>query len=111
MGITLGRLIERRLQELGMSKAEFGRRISTSRQNVSLILRKESMDTKLLAKICSVLNYNFFQHLSSDAGVSDHLPVSNMPRVKLMIELNDAQQGKLLEMVLGPEQLAVLESL
>lgn len=42
-----------------MTKAEFGRRINTSRQNVNTLLRKESMDIQLLQKIGKVLQYDF----------------------------------------------------
>jgi transcriptional regulator with XRE-family HTH domain len=64
----LGQMIADRLKAIGMNKAEFGRRISTSRQNVSLILRKESMDTKLLQKISEVLDHDFFSALSTKTG-------------------------------------------
>jgi DNA-binding Xre family transcriptional regulator len=56
----LGRLIEWRLTAVGMSKAEFARRINCSRQNVTLIIGKKSMNTDHLAKICRVLDYDFF---------------------------------------------------
>lgn len=46
-----------------MSKAEFGRRIGTSRQNVNTLLRKTSMDTSQLATICKVLSHDFFQYI------------------------------------------------
>jgi transcriptional regulator with XRE-family HTH domain len=65
---TLGQMIDDRLKVIGMTKAEFGRRINTSRQNVSLILRKESMDTKLLQKISVVLDHDFFSDLSRTSG-------------------------------------------
>lgn len=65
---VLGQMIAERLKAIGMSKAEFGRRINTSRQNVSLILRKESMDTKLLQKISEVLDHDFFGDLSTGTG-------------------------------------------
>lgn len=69
------------------------------------------MDTKLLAKICTVLGYNFFEHLISESDILEQGSASKMPKVKLLIELNESQQGKLLELVLGAEQLAALEGL
>lgn len=59
----LGEIIESIIKERGMTKAEFGRRIHTSRQNVNTLLRKASLETKTLSKICRVLRYNFFQHI------------------------------------------------
>jgi transcriptional regulator with XRE-family HTH domain len=60
----VGELITAKLKERGMSKAEFGRRISTSRQNVSLILRKHDIDTGLLRRICEALQHDFFGELA-----------------------------------------------
>ncbi|MEM6273537.1 MAG: helix-turn-helix domain-containing protein, partial [Bacteroidota bacterium] len=60
----LGQLIAARLRELGMSQAEFSRRIHTSRQNVNLILKKETLDSGLLFRISRILQMNFFQLMS-----------------------------------------------
>ena len=60
----LGELLALRLKELGMSKAEFGRRIHTSRQNVSLILQKPSLDTAMLWKISQVVGHDYFLTLA-----------------------------------------------
>ncbi|MEM0996209.1 MAG: helix-turn-helix transcriptional regulator [Bacteroidota bacterium] len=62
MSVHIGKRIEARLIELGMSKAEFGRRINTSRQNVSIILKRTSINTDLLEKVCQVLDYDFYEH-------------------------------------------------
>ena len=60
----LGELIEATLKEMGMSKAEFGRRIRTSRQNVSLILKKKTLDSELIWRIGKVFGEDFFHRLS-----------------------------------------------
>lgn len=60
----LGELITAKLEEKGMSKAEFGRRINTSRQNVSLILQKHDIDTGMLRRICQALQHDFFGELA-----------------------------------------------
>lgn len=62
MSVHIGKRIEARLIELGMTKAEFGRRILTSRQNVSLILQRSSIQVDLLERVCEVLDFDFFQH-------------------------------------------------
>ena len=61
MSVHIGKRIEKRLRELGMSKAEFGRRIETSRQNVSLILERPHIYTDQLQRICEALDFDFFQ--------------------------------------------------
>jgi transcriptional regulator with XRE-family HTH domain len=63
--LHVGQLIEKVLDERGMTKAEFGRRIKTSRQNVNSILQKKSMDTDYLLHICVVLGTNFFATYSA----------------------------------------------
>lgn len=60
----VGKLIEMRMDELGMTKAEFARRIGTTRQNVNSLLNKPSMDTAYLHRIGKALNYDFFRELA-----------------------------------------------
>ncbi len=57
----MGSLIEARLKEVGMTKAEFGRRIHTSRQNVNTLLRKHHVPVDVLAVASRVLKRNFFE--------------------------------------------------
>jgi DNA-binding Xre family transcriptional regulator len=57
-------MIAKVMEERGMTKADFGRRIDTSRQNVSLILKKEHLDTQLLWRICDVLDTDLFDLMS-----------------------------------------------
>lgn len=64
----IGAMIADRLKEIGMSKAEFGRRMNCSRQNVSLIVKKESIDTGVLKRAGKVLGCDFFQMLSDSTG-------------------------------------------
>lgn len=64
MALHIGKLIEKRLEETGMTKAEFARRISKTSQNVYDIFGRETIDTGLLLKISEVLTYDFFQHYS-----------------------------------------------
>lgn len=63
---NIGFTIEQKLNELGMSKAEFGRRIGVPQQNVNRILDKTSIDTDKLATICETLGYNFFKEYTDD---------------------------------------------
>ncbi len=105
MDIHIGRLIEERIKEVGMTKAEFGRRINTSRQNVNTLLRKESLDTRLLKKIGRVLDYDFFRFFlrpgfGPTLGSSEDEPTQG-PIVKLVVELSGLQQEKLLEILFG----------
>lgn len=58
--VNIGLSIEQRLNELGMSKSEFGRKIGIPQQNVNRILEKASIDTDKLTSISEALNFNFF---------------------------------------------------
>lgn len=60
--IHIGSKIAERIKANGMTKAEFGRRINTSRQNVNTLLRKDTLDASLLYQISSVLKFNFFSY-------------------------------------------------
>ena len=61
MEIHIGQLIKARLEETGMKKTEFARRINRSSQNVFDIFQRKSIDTDLLATISHVLECNFFE--------------------------------------------------
>lgn len=58
--IHLGKAIKKRLDELEMTKTEFGRRIGVPQQHVNRIFERDTMETKRLLKVCRALEYNFF---------------------------------------------------
>ncbi len=58
--INIGLSIEQKLNELGINKSEFGRKIGVANQNVNRILEKKSIDTDKLIEISNALGYNFF---------------------------------------------------
>jgi len=62
--VIIGKLIQKRLKERGMSNAEFARRINTHIRNVYDIFHRKSIDTDLLITIGSVLDYDFFRYYS-----------------------------------------------
>lgn len=64
--VNIGLSIEQKLNELGMSKSEFGRKIGVPQQNVNRILDKTSIDTDKLATISEALSYNFFKEYTDD---------------------------------------------
>lgn len=64
--VNIGLAIEQRLNELGMSKSEFGRKIGIPQQNVNRILEKPNIDTEKLITISEALGYNFFEIYSGE---------------------------------------------
>lgn len=107
MGIHIGSLIEARIKALGMTKAEFGRRINTTRQNVNTILRKHSLDAELLQRISLVLKYDFFKYYSitTDEEVATKEPEIERPTIKIVVELPQDAQDQLWEYILKSDQL------
>ena len=75
--VNIGLRIEQRLNELNISKAEFGRLIGIPQQNVNRILDRTNIDTDKLADISEVLNYNFFyDFVPSDIISADHSSIA-----------------------------------
>ena len=69
MALHIGKVIRQHLEEVGMTKSEFARRISTSPQNIYGIFKRKSIDSELLRDISRVLNFDFFQYYSTSALV------------------------------------------
>ena len=65
MKIHIGKLIEEKLNEMGMKKSEFAKRIYKQRQNVNDLLSKESIDTNDLLLVSEVLKFDFFTEYSN----------------------------------------------
>ena len=66
MELHIGKLIKERLEETGMKKSEFARRINRTSQNVYDIFERKSIDTGLLTSISEILNFNFFNPLANN---------------------------------------------
>jgi len=64
MEVHIGQLIKSRLEEVGMKKSEFARRINKTNQNLYDIFTRKSIDTDLLKTISTVLMCNFFASLA-----------------------------------------------
>lgn len=63
-GDSIGSLIRRRLDEKGYSVVWLARQLACSRTNVYKIFEKPHIDTDMLARISTVLDYDFFILLS-----------------------------------------------
>lgn len=68
--IHIGQIVRQHLEDAGMTKSEFARRINTSPQNIYGIFKRQSIDTELLRDISRVLSYDFFQYYASTAMVT-----------------------------------------
>ena len=58
--VHVGEAIDRRRNELGLSKSELGRRIGVPQQHINRILERETMETNRLFKVSEALGFNLF---------------------------------------------------
>ncbi len=58
--VHIGQAIKKRIDELGMTKSEFGRLIGVPQQHINRILERDTMETKKLIKVSQALDFNFF---------------------------------------------------
>lgn len=88
--IHIGEEIRKKVQDIGLSDAEFGRRINTSRQNAQSIYERKSVDILLLSKICKALDFDFLSFYKDD---KEQKSIDNLPKKKakvvIELELND----------------------
>lgn len=66
--IVIGKCIEQRINELGMSKSEFAKKIGVLQPNVGRILESDNIKTDKLVEISNALGFNFFQLYSSNGS-------------------------------------------
>ncbi len=64
MEIHIGKLVRQRLDENGHSVVWLARQLTCSRTNVYKIFEKSHLDTLMLARISTILRYDFFALLS-----------------------------------------------
>ena len=58
--VHVGQAIDKRRNELGLSKSELGRKIGVPQQHINRILERETMETNRLIKVSEALDFNFF---------------------------------------------------
>ena len=58
--VHVGQAIKHRIEELGLTKSEFGRLIGVPQQHINRLLERETMETKKLCKVSQALDFNFF---------------------------------------------------
>jgi ribosome-binding protein aMBF1 (putative translation factor) len=63
----IGEQIKSELEKKGLSVSEFAKRINKSRENCYSIFSRKTIDTGLLLKISTVLEFDFFEQFSKNA--------------------------------------------
>lgn len=78
MQVIIGEVIKKILVSRKMKLKDFAEDLGMARQNVYRIFEKSSIDSDLLIKISSILNYNFFQHFDNQGlDVVSDLPIAS----------------------------------
>jgi DNA-binding Xre family transcriptional regulator len=62
MKVHIGEKIKERAKELRIGPTELATLVSTSKQNVYGIFKRDSIDCSQLEKFCKALNYDFFNY-------------------------------------------------
>lgn len=60
----IGRLIQQKVSESGMTVVAFAQKLSCTRVNAYKIFSKSSIDTETLMRISVILDFDFFKELS-----------------------------------------------
>lgn len=58
--VNIGMEIEKRITELNMTKTDFAKKLGIRQQHVNALLEKPDINTARLAKICEILDFDFF---------------------------------------------------
>jgi transcriptional regulator with XRE-family HTH domain len=96
--VHIGKLIRRHLEEIGMTKSEFARRLDTSPQNIYGIFKRESCDSKLLFNISKILNINLLEYYHSDkVRTPDSQLASDNERLTKELEISKQENDYLKE--------------
>lgn len=67
MSVHIGEKIKQRAKQLRIGPTELGKLINTSKQNITGIYKRKSIDTTLLRELSKALDFNFFQYYSGGA--------------------------------------------
>lgn len=72
--IDIGRLIQKKMEEKGMNKAQLAKKMGMQRQNINtLVFAKDSLASDLIRKASLALDYNFFaDFFISDNNCAEH---------------------------------------
>lgn len=81
--IIIGKCIEQRINELGISKSEFAKKIGVLQPNVGRILESDNIKTDKLVEISNALGFNFFQLYGSNG--SEKTTLLNVKTVRQLI--------------------------
>ena len=101
MSVHIGQKIKEQIKKRGTSVSELARRISTSRENIYSIFKRETIDTGLLYKIGIALDIDFFTYYADVNSTTNFAedPEPYLANKKSQMEHENAALKKELESV------------
>ncbi|MDD2636753.1 MAG: helix-turn-helix transcriptional regulator [Bacteroidales bacterium] len=69
--VHIGAVIKQKVEEKGITMSDFADAICCSRTNVYNLFKSRSIDTEKLAKISSVLDYDFFSEYKQNDNMKN----------------------------------------
>lgn len=110
--VNIGELIRSRVEEVGISYAQFAKDIGRQRQNIEKsVFQKRSLDTELLIVISEILDYDFFSYYRNEDGCNKNdydRKVDSDVKATLTIELKKEKKEQVLKLVFGDNNLEIL---
>lgn len=107
--IHLGEFIREKVEQTGISKAEFARKIGLLRQNIEkTVFMKNSLDTDLLCRISEELDYNFFELYKNTehCNTADYITPIEL-KAKITIEMGAEKQEKTYHFEFGKNNIEI----
>lgn len=99
--VNIGAIVREKVEEKGLSQAEFARQIGIQRQNVvKTVFDKASLDTNLLCNISEVLDCNLFDYFKSNNG-NDKTEL----RATITIEMGQEKKDRSVRFVFGENDI------
>lgn len=105
--VNLGELVKQKVNEQGLSNAQFAKSLGIARQNiVNTVFLKQSLDTDLLIRICEVLQCNFFDYFY-DKEESNKTDYTKEIKAILTIEMGHEKQDKTFHFSFGNNEVKI----
>ena len=104
----IGQLVKKLIDEHGMTQAEFGRRMNTTRQNVVTLLRRDSWDIKSVVRADCILHGRLLPLLPVVQAIIER---SSSPGAPLYLNVPEQSRNSIVTMAqTWPSQLSLLNT-
>lgn len=67
MEINLGQFVRKQMRLKGFKQADLAKELGLHARSIPQFIRRKHYNTKMLVRLCNVLEYDFLQHLYADS--------------------------------------------